>query len=103
MNNKISNPKLEVPTTTEMNDLNCLSDVLETEKNMCTNLSIALNEASNYDLYEHFFDIYDNTREAQRNVYNLLFENGWYSLEKESQTKIDEKFNELSQKINELI
>lgn len=103
MNNKVSNPKVEVPTTTEMNDLNYVSDILESEKNMCTNLSIALNEASNYDVYEHYFDIYDNVREAQRNTYNLLFQYGWYSLEKTEQTKIDEKYNELNNKMSELI
>ena len=101
--NKVSNPKIEVPTTTEMNDLNYLSDILESEKNICTNMSIALNEASNYYIYEHFFDIYDNVREAQRNTYNLLFRNGWYSLEKEDTNKVSQKFNELNLKLNELI
>ena len=41
-NNKISNPKTEVPSTTEMNDLNYITDILESVKNMVNNYSYAL-------------------------------------------------------------
>lgn len=102
MNNKIQNPKIEVPKDLEMNDCDILSDILETEKNMSNNLSIALNEASNNELYNKILDIFDGIKEKQRAIFNLMFKYGWYTLEKADQLKIDEKKQELTQKINEL-
>lgn len=102
MNNKIENPKVEVPETKEMNDRDYLNVLLETEKNMSDNLSIALNEASNNTLYEELFSIFTETKNAAREIYNTMFQNGWYSLEKSEENKITQKCNELTQKLNQL-
>ncbi len=102
MNNKIENPKVEVPETLEMNDRDYMNAILETEKNMSDNLSIALNEASNNTLYEELFNIFTETKNAARELYNMMFKKGWYSLEKAEDNKITEKCNELSQKLSQL-
>lgn len=102
MNQKIENPKVEVPETIEMNDRDYINDILETEKNMSDNLSIALNEASNNTLYEEIFSIFTETKNSQRELYNMMFKKGWYSLEKAEENKINQKCNELSQKLTQL-
>lgn len=103
MNQKIENPKVEVPETIEMNDRDYINDILETEKNMSDNLNIALNEASNNTLYEEIFTIFTETKNCQRELYNMMFKKGWYSLEKAEENKVTQKCNELSQKLNQLI
>ena len=103
MNNTISNPKTEVEKTTNMNDENYLNCLLETEKNMSNNLSIALNEASNETLYQELKKMFDEVQNMQRQLYELSFSLGWYKLEKAEANKISQKYNELSGKLNELI
>lgn len=102
MNNKVENPKTEVPNTPEMNDRDYINQVLEIEKNMSVNLAIALNEASNKKLYNDLFTMFKDVKDAQRDLYNLMFKKGWYSLEKAEQQKINEKLTEMNGKLNEL-
>lgn len=101
-NEKISNQKVEVPSTSEMNDCDYLNAILEIEKNMSVNMAIALNEASNENLYQKLYEIFKNIKDCQRNLYELSFQKGWYSLEKENQQKIGMKYNELNQKLQDL-
>lgn len=103
MDNKVSNSKTEVEKTSNMNDENYLNCLLETEKNMSNNLSIALNEASNEILYQQLKKLFDEVQSMQRKLYELSFTLGWYTLEKEQVNKINQKYNELSSKLNELV
>lgn len=102
MNNKIENPKVEVPATQQMNDRDYINQVLEIEKNMSVNLAIALNEASNEKLYDKLFKIFNEVKTAQRNLYNMMFKKGWYCLEKAEANKINEKYTEMNTKLQEL-
>lgn len=102
MNEKCQNPKTEVPDTKELNDCDYLNEILTCEKNMSVNLTYALNEASNSKLFEEIFTIFKDVKTAQRDAYNMTFKNGWYSLEKEIPLKINEKVNELSNKLSQL-
>lgn len=101
-NNTVQNPKKEVPQTLEMNDRDILNDVLNTEKCMSDNLSTALNEASNETLFNDILPMFNDTKAAAKDLFNLLFKNGWYTLEKAEQTKIQQKYTEFSQKLSEL-
>ena len=101
-NNEIKNPQVEVSTGINMNDRDYLTSVLELEKNMSNNYSIALNEASNDFLYEDFFVFLEDTKDAARELYNLMFQNGWYSIEVAQEQKINEKINSFNQKLVEL-
>lgn len=100
--NKICNIKVEVPSGIEMNDKDYLNSVLELEKNMSNNYSIALNEASNDDLYEDYFSLFEDTKDMARDLYNLSFKNGWYTLEKAEDNKIQEKMNNFQTEMNDL-
>ena len=102
MNQKIENPKVEVPENSEMNDRDYLNVLLEMEKDISNNISIALNEASNDSLYEQFFNMLQASKNMARELYNLMFKMGWYNLEASQVQKIQEKYNELNNKNNQL-
>lgn len=101
-NNEIKNQKKEVPTGIEMNDCDYLNSILELEKNMSNNYSIALNEASNDYLYEDYFTLLEDSKDAAREAYNLMFQNGWYTLEEAEEQKVSEKINCFNQELTEL-
>lgn len=102
MNNKISNPKTEIPTGINMNEkdyLNCLLSIL---KEMTKNYTIALTEASNETLYQKYQETLNKIISLQRSTFELMFEKGWYSLEKTDNTQIKEKYQMLSQEYQDL-
>ena len=102
MNNKVQNPKTEVPANSNMNDRDFLNDILESEKNMSVNYTYALNEASNEELFKRIYDMFIHIKETQRNLFELSFKKGWYTLEKAEENKINEENNTLSNMFNEI-
>jgi spore coat protein CotF len=100
--NMVSNPKTPVPETPQMNDRDYLNDVLECEKNLSNNLAIAMNEASHNALFQEIFQMFRECKTCVRDLFNLMFQKGWYSLEKAEAQKINQKYTELSQKLNQL-
>ena len=102
MNNKVQNPKTEVPANSNMNDRDFLNDILESEKNMSVNYTYALNEASNEELFKRIYDMFIHIKETQRNLFELSFKKGWYILEKAEENKINEEINTLSNMFNEI-
>lgn len=102
MNNKIQNPKIELDSSIEMNDENYLNDILETEKNMSVNFTYALNEASNETLFNEIYEMFKQIKDAQRNLFELSFRKGFYTLEKAETNKINEEYNTLLNKFNEI-
>ena len=101
-NNKISNPKTKVPAGINMNDKDYLTCLLTILKEMSKNYSTAMTEASNEHLYKSYHSIFNEVSKLQREVYELMFQNGWYSLEKQDKTKINEKYNMLSTEYQDL-
>ena len=102
MNNKVQNPKIELDSSIEMNDENYLNDILETEKNLSVNFTYALNEASNETLFNEIYEMFKQIKEAQRNLFELSFRKGFYTLEKAETNKINEEYNTLLNKFNEI-
>lgn len=100
--NMISNPKTEVPTGKSLNDKDYLNCLLNSLKEMVRNYAIVLTEASNENLYNNYKEMFDNYSKLQREVYELMFYNGWYSLEKAEVQKISSKIQMLSQEITDL-
>lgn len=101
--NKVLNPKVEVPQTIDMSDENYLNDLLECLKNMVNNYSYALNEASNRALYNIIKPIFDETSNLQRLFFDYAFARGWYCLEKADQQKISETNQKCSPKLKEMV
>lgn len=78
--NTIRNPELQVPNTPQMNDRDFITDMLSTEKYMTTSYSYAVHEASHTKLYQDILSIYTETQECQRDLYNVMFKKGFYSI-----------------------
>jgi len=102
MNNNISNPKTEVPTGLALNDKDFITSLSTCLKELSKNYVIAQTEASNEVLFEKYNSIYNNIINMQREVYELMFRKGWYSLEKAETQKIDNKLQMLKQEYQDL-
>ena len=102
MNNQISNPKVEVPTGIPCNDKDYLNSLLSCLKEMSKNYVMAMTEASNESLFEKHKQVFLTLISLQREVYELMFRKGWYSLEKSDTQKINQKLQMLSNEYQDL-
>ena len=101
-NNQVCNTKVEVPTGMSMNDKDYLTSLLSCLKDMEKNYVIAMTEASCENLYEKHKEVFLAISNLQREVYELMFQKGWYCLEKAENQKIDQKFQTLNQEYQDL-
>ena len=101
-NNKIANPKQEVANGLAMNDKDYITDVLSSLKCMTKDYVVAMAEASNESLHSIYQDMFNNFDALQRDVYELMFRKGWYSLEKAEDQKVTQKYNCLNQELSGL-
>ena len=101
-NNKICNPKVDVPTGINLNDKDYISCLNSCLKEMTKNYVTAMTEASNEKLFEIYKSIFCEFLSLQREVYQLMFRKGWYVLEALPTQKIMEKFNTLNQEYVDL-
>lgn len=97
MNNEIKNEKVQVPNGVDLNDKDYLNSLLSCLKEMTKNFATAMTEASNDHLYEKYEEMFEDVSEMQREVYEVMFQNGWYVLEKADTNKITKKYNLLNQ------
>ena len=103
MNNQIIfNPKVEVPTGMQLNDKDHLNDLLSSLKCLVKDYTVAMSEASNEMLYQQYKTMADQLSLLQRETYELMFRYGWYSLEKAEEMKITNKYQMLSQELQQL-
>ena len=102
MNNKILNPKTEVSKGINLNDKDYTNELLSCLKEMEKNLTIAKTEASNENLYNEYKQICEEISSLGRRTYEIMFENGWYELEKAQNEKITEKYNMLNTELQDL-
>lgn len=102
MNNSISNPEVQVPTGINLNDKDYITALLTTLKDMEKNYVIAESEASNEYLYNEYKGILERISNLQRETFELMFRYGWYKLEQDDATKINDKYNTLSKELQNL-
>lgn len=101
-NNQISNPKKEVASGINLNEKDYLSSLVSCLKEMEKNYVIAMTEASNEELYQKYLSVFLEISSLQREAYELMFRNGWYILEKADDSKINQKYQMLSNCFSEL-
>ena len=101
-NNKISNPKTETPMGINLNDKDYLTCFVTTLKEMSKNYVTAMTEASNESLFKSYQSQFTQICILQREAYELMFKNGWYSIEIADKNKINEKYNTLIQEYKDL-
>jgi len=73
--------------------------LLELEKNMVKNYSVAITEASNSELMNEFSKLFEDSKQAQRQIYNYALSKGWYQIEQAPQDKINQEQQKLSSKL----
>lgn len=96
MNREITNPKKEVCKGICLNDKDYIESLLSHLKDMSKNYCVALTEASNEKLYDKYYSMFKKISKMQREVYELMFRNGWYPMECACDDKINSKYNMLS-------
>jgi spore coat protein CotF len=99
--NKIQNPESSVPKTPEMNDRDFINDILSYEKYMTDSYSIVLNEASHEALYQDLLTAFNETQNMQRELYNMMFKKGWYTLEPADAQKLQQTYQQFSNYMNQ--
>ncbi|WP_017726348.1 spore coat protein [Halalkalibacterium ligniniphilum] len=99
---KIQNPETQVPKTPQMSERDFLNDQLSTEKYMTTSYHYALNEASHQSLYQDLATICQEAQDCQRQLYNLMFKKGWYSLEAAPAQQLQQTYQQFSGYTNQL-
>lgn len=100
--NIIQNSKTEVPMGTDLNDKDYMNSLLSSLKELVKNYAIVLTETSNEEMYKKHKKIFDSLIAMQRETYEIMFENGWYSIEKVGKDKIRTKYNILCTELNNL-
>jgi spore coat protein CotF len=101
-NNCISNSKVEVSDGLSLNDKDYMNILLNNLKEMVKNYAIAMTEASNETLYQEYKNMFDQYANLQRKVFELMFKNGWYALEKAEENKINSKWQTLNNELTNL-
>ncbi|MDZ5472166.1 spore coat protein [Bacillus sp. 31A1R] len=91
---KIQNPESPIAKNPQMNDRDFTNDLLAMEKYMTDAYCTYLNEASHQSLYQDVLNIFNETQNAQRNFYDLMFKNGWYSIEPAEQQKLQQSYQQ---------
>lgn len=102
MDKKVECEKQEVSATKEMNDKDILNDILLCLKNVSNNYSIAMDEMSNKKLYKEIHSIFNETKDAAREAFDLAFSKGWYSLENADESKISQAYEKANKQTKEL-
>lgn len=88
-----SEPKVKGP---QMNDRDYLNDILATEKYLTDSFNVAVRETSHDALFRDVLKILTDTHHAARDVYNVMFQNGWYKLEAEEPQKLQQTYQQFS-------
>jgi len=79
-----------------------LMDTLNTSKALCTLYATFLTEASNDDTVYTIGELEDETVDIQRDVFNLLYDKGWYKLEADSIKNIKNTINQYKKSKGEM-
>ena len=99
---EIKNKCEQTPKDECMREEDILNDILLSEKTISNNYSVAINEMSNKYLYKKVMSIFEDTKNIARDIYNLMFEKGWYTVSVEEDKKIEKSYNKYNNKLNEL-
>ena len=99
---KIQNSQTPVQENVYLNDKDYLMRLLQTLKEMTKNYAIALTESSNNTLYKKIKDQFERIISMQREIYEVMFENGWYQIETVGKTEITSKYNTLEKEFQTL-
>ncbi|MFS0787694.1 spore coat protein [Shouchella sp. 1P09AA] len=99
---KVQNPKIQMPTTTAMNDQDYITDMLTTEKYITVSYSIAEHEASHEAYYQTIHQANNEASQMQRTLYETMFRKGLYSLTPTQEASIQQSYQQHTQDKSQL-
>ncbi len=79
-----------------------LMDTLNTSKALCKLYATFLTEASNDDTFYTIGELEDESVDIQRDIFNLLYDKGWYKLEADSVKNIKNTISQFKKSKNEM-
>ena len=74
-----------------MSDKEYIMDTLDTLKSLSVNMTYAMNEASCEKLYKEYYNMFKEINKETKEVFDLAYKLGYYTLESEEEKKIGEK------------
>jgi spore coat protein CotF len=86
-------PKVKGP---EMNDRDRINDILATVKYMTNGYNVGLNEMQNPRLRQVVQAVLNETHQAQAQIFDHMFANGWYKMKVADQQEIDAAHNQFA-------
>lgn len=75
----------------QMNDRDFINEILATEKYLASGYNVAVNEASTQELFQTQLQMLTEVHQAQRDVFNLMNQKGWYKIDTADMNKISQK------------
>ena len=102
MANTLKNNKTAVKKGKKMNDEDILNDILISMKHLVSSYGIAVNEASNKNIYKLFNSLLNNSSKLQAELFDLSFKKGWYTIETADNKKIDNAYNKFNSYLKDI-
>ena len=78
----------------QMNDRDMINEALSGLKHLTDSYNVFVKEASHQVLHRDIMNILLETHSQSRELYNLMFKKGWYSLEPEQPQKLQQTFQQ---------
>lgn len=82
--------------TPQMNQRDVLNEILATEKYLTDSFNVFAREASHIELHSDLRLILDETHNCARNLFNVMFQKGFYKMETAPQQQIQKIWDQFS-------
>lgn len=86
----IKNPEVNIQHGPQMNDRDFLNDILASEKYLTDGLNTFVREASHQFLFQDIKQILNETHDCERDLLNLMFQDGFYSFQAADQQEVQQ-------------
>lgn len=86
-------PKVKGP---QMNERDYVNDILAYEKYLSTGYTVGLNEMQNPKLHQDVHNILNDVHQGQSDLFNLMFQKGWYKMKAADQQEISQAYTQFS-------
>ncbi|AYC30058.1 spore coat protein [Paenisporosarcina cavernae] len=93
----IQNPVVQSAGSTQYGERDMLQDALASEKYLVHSYGIAAQEASHEALFQLLSDQSSEISKLQRNMYQQMFEKGWYQLVEAEPQEISQTSSQFKQ------
>ncbi len=97
----IKNPEKNVTHSPEMNDRDYLNDILATEKYLTDGFNTFAREASHTELHNDVMTILNDTHDCTRDLFNLMFKDGFYSFQGTSGQEVQQAQQKFSKYLSQ--